>query len=111
MKRLEVRLRESARSDLDEIYHYILLRSRSYRIAEGYIDRLLSATMTIGDAPEAGRPRDDLMPGLRTWSFERRVVITYKIEAELVIVVRYFAGGRDMAAFYRKGVTGLVSPS
>ena len=56
----------------------------------------------IGDAPFAGRPRDDLSPGLRLLPFKRRAVITSKVSEMAVEILNIFYGGRQVDAFYRK---------
>lgn len=101
MKRLRVEFQTSARDDLTDIFEYILLKSSSEAIAEGYVGRLLAACTRIGMAPEAGRPRGDLEPGLRTWSFERRATIAYRIVGDAVQVARIFYGGRDSEMPFR----------
>jgi plasmid stabilization system protein ParE len=71
--------------------------------AERFTARLLSACERIGDAPLAGRPRDDLFPGLRTMAFEKRAVIAYLVEADTVVITNVFYGGRDFGSLMRDG--------
>lgn len=103
MRRLEVRLSEDAARDVDRIFRTILELSSSQLTAERYIARLLSSCRKIGDAPEGGRPQPDLRRGLRTWPFEKRVVIAYRIEEDRVLITNLFYGGRDIDAFYAGG--------
>nr|WP_260682893.1 type II toxin-antitoxin system RelE/ParE family toxin [Rhizobium laguerreae] len=56
----------------------------------------------IGDAPNGGRPRDDLAPGLRTVPFEHSAVIAYHV-TDAVEIVNVFYGGRDYEALLRAG--------
>jgi toxin ParE1/3/4 len=65
MKSLPVTLREEAIADLAEIYRYIWQRSGDPERAWRFIERIRARCERIGDAPHGGRPRDDLMPGLR----------------------------------------------
>jgi toxin ParE1/3/4 len=102
MRRLEVRFRESAQTDLDDIFQFVLAQSLSIAVADRFTDRLIGACERIGDAPLGGRPRDDLEPGLRTSSFERRAVIAYKVLSDEVAITNIFYAGRDIAAFYRR---------
>jgi toxin ParE1/3/4 len=101
MRRLEVLLRPTAQNDLNDIYQYIVRRTRSFSVAEGYIGRLLSAVERIGDGPEGGRPRDDLEPGLRTWAFERRIIIAYKVTENAVEITSILYGGRSIEVLYK----------
>ena len=100
MRRLEVQFRPAALGDLAEIYEYILDRTGSDALAEAYVERLNATCRRISEAAEAGRPRDDLAPGLRTWSFERRVTITYRVTGYVIDVTGIFYGGR---VFERRG--------
>lgn len=100
MKRLRVRYQDSAADDLQSIY--LILRSQGANVntARGYADRIRAACKRIGDAPEGGRSRDDLAPGLRTSGFERRAVIAYRIERDHVVIERVLYGGRDIDGLY-----------
>ena len=102
MRRLDVVFLDSAQSDLNEIFQFVLDRARSHAVADAYVDRIVTTCETIGDAAEAGRPRDDLLPGLRTWSFERKAVIAYRVRANVVEITNVFAKGRDLKAFYAR---------
>lgn len=101
MKRLKVVHREGSRGDLSDIYQFLVEIGTARRTAQAYVRRLRLACERIGDAPRGGRSRDDLEPGLRTWSFERRAVIAYKVLGEEVAITNIFYAGRDIAAFYR----------
>lgn len=56
----------------------------------------------IGDAPNGGRPRDDLEPGLRTVPFERTAIVAYRV-TDNVEITNVFYGGRDYEALYHAG--------
>jgi toxin ParE1/3/4 len=71
---LKVVFRPEAEADLVGLYEYIAERS-GYRIAGGYIDRIEEACMALATFPKRGTRRDDILPGLRTIGFERRVTI------------------------------------
>ncbi len=45
--------------------------------------------------PNRGAPRDNLLPGLRTLSFERRALVVYRVENDTVSILRVFYRGRD----------------
>lgn len=101
MQRLEVRILSSALVDLGDIHSFVLGRSGSDSVAERFVAKLLLACERIGMAPWGGTQRDDLEPGIRTWSFQRRVLIAYRIEADTVDVVALFYKGRDVEACFR----------
>lgn len=110
MKRLNVRYRKSASNDLAQIGFHLEEVGASANVVHDYLARLRDACRRIADAPEAGRLRDDLLPGLRTWSFERRAVITYLIDPLGVRIVNVFHRGRDVEAFYARHVERHVKP-
>jgi toxin ParE1/3/4 len=100
MRRLEVTFRPEAVADLQEIYRFIFEVSQSHVTATRFTERILARALRIGDAPQGGRPRDDLEPGLRTVPFETSAVIAYRVTAT-VDIINIFYGGRDYEALYR----------
>ncbi|HSI41192.1 MAG TPA: type II toxin-antitoxin system RelE/ParE family toxin [Xanthobacteraceae bacterium] len=105
MKRREVRYRAEARADLANIYNIILDLSRAPSVAFRFVTRIRERCSRIGDAPRSGRPRDDLLPGLRMVAFRRSVVILYRVENDRVEIANIFYGGRDYEALYRAADT------
>lgn len=101
MKRLPVAYRPAALYDLEEIYRGIARASASHDVATGFVTRILARCLKIGDAPHAGRPRDDLYKGLRTVPFDKVAVIAYLVEPKCVRIVGVYYGGRDYEALYR----------
>jgi toxin ParE1/3/4 len=100
MQALKVVYRKQARADLADVFRYISDQG-SPLSAAGYVRRLRGHCDAIGLAPNAGTPRDDLMPGLRVVGFERRAVIAYLVEGDRVRILDIFYGGRDLEAIYR----------
>ncbi|MCJ2140976.1 type II toxin-antitoxin system RelE/ParE family toxin [Methylobacterium sp. E-066] len=101
MRRMPVSLRREARIDLADIFRVVLQASRDNDMAEGFIRRIIARCRRIGDAPNGGRRRDDLEPGLRPVPFERSAIIAYRVEANWVMITNVFYGGRDFEALYR----------
>lgn len=72
--------------------------------------RFVSAIMThcegILQFPLAGRARDDIRPGLRTTTFQKRTLVAYEVdepEDEVVInILGVFHGGQEWAAELRR---------
>nr|WP_084363478.1 type II toxin-antitoxin system RelE/ParE family toxin [Rhizobium sp. RU36D] len=101
MQRAEVRFRPESLRDLQDIFYFILTVSQSPAVARGYVGRIRRRCESIAHAPNAGRPRYDLLPGLRIVPFERSAVIAYKVENGIVLVTNVFFGRRDYEALYR----------
>ncbi len=83
-----------AESDLNDLFDYIADQSDAVR-AQDYIGRIEVACAKLASFPNRGRPRHDLLPGLRTLSFERRALVAYRVENETVSILRVFYAGRD----------------
>ena len=102
MQRLRVKFQPEAVAELRAIFEYVREVSGSVRIAQGYIKRIKARCDRIGDIPLGGGPRDDLAKGLRTFAFERSVIIAYRVTTECVEVTNIFYGWRDYAALFSK---------
>ena len=68
--------------------------------AERYIDRVKARLGRLTDFPNRGAPRPDLAPGLRTLSFERRLIIAYRVELGIVRIVRVVDAKRDLGRLF-----------
>ena len=91
---LEVVFRPQAEADLVGLYEYIATRS-GYGIAGGYIERIEAACMALATFPSRGTRRDDILPGLRTLGFERRVTIAFRVLKTQVEIVTIAYAGRN----------------
>jgi toxin ParE1/3/4 len=90
----EVVFLAEAEGDLNNLFDYIADQSGAVR-AQTYVARIEAACSKLASFPNRGAPRPDLLPGLRTLSFEGRALIAYRIENRRVAIVRVFYGGRD----------------
>lgn len=90
----------SARDQLDAIFDYIA-EAASPAIAQRFTDAIVDHVGKLSDYPRRGTPRDDLVPGLRTISFRRRVTIAFGVDEDLVLVVGIYYGGQDYEAILR----------
>jgi len=91
---LKVYFRPQAEADLFALYEYIAGQA-SVMIAGNYIDRIEAACLSLGEFPERGTRRDDILPGLRTIGFERRATIAFRVLKTRVEIVTIAYGGRD----------------
>jgi toxin ParE1/3/4 len=97
-----VYFRPRAEADLVALYDYIA-RQVSTRIAGEFIDRIEAACMSLAHVPERGTKRDDILPGLRTFGFERSTTIAFRVLKTRVEIVTIAYGGRDFESALRKG--------
>jgi toxin ParE1/3/4 len=97
-----IRYLASARRDISEIYHYIESRSESSVTAERFVSRLRAQCLHIAELPTMlGRPRPELRPDLRTFSFQGYLIVLRYV-GEVVEIVNIFEGHRDIEAIFRK---------
>jgi toxin ParE1/3/4 len=93
-------LAPEARAQLDELYDYIA-EAASPAIALRFTDAILGQLEELRDFPSLGTIRDDILPGLRTIGFRRRVTIAFVVEPSEVSVVGIFYGGQDFETLLR----------
>jgi toxin ParE1/3/4 len=68
--------------------------------ADAYIARIVTFCTGLATFPLRGQKRDDLLPGLRTIGFERRVTIAFAVTADTVLIEGIFYGGRNFEATF-----------
>ena len=88
---------DEARAQLDDLYDYIAAAA-SPDTALRFNSAILDQLESLRDFPNVGTPRDDILAGLRTIGFRRRVTIAFVVEATEVLVVGVFYGGQDFEA-------------
>ncbi|CUW38624.1 Putative ParE-like protein (ParDE toxin-antitoxin system) [Magnetospirillum sp. XM-1] len=86
--------RATAESDLSSLFRFIAETSGPAR-AGAYLDRIEHACLSLLTFPERGTRRDDIVPGLRTIGFERRVTIAFRVVADTVEMVAIAYAGRS----------------
>jgi toxin ParE1/3/4 len=91
----DVVLAPQAQADLTRLYDYIAVRSGNER-ALGYIERIEAFCRGLSAASERGTRRDDLLAGLRTIGFERRITVAFGVSPRRVTILRILYGGRDL---------------
>ncbi len=92
----EVVWRPEARDDLYAIYDWIA-RQADPDTAFGYTSRIEAFAARLSHFPGRGTPRFNLASGLRTVTFERRIVVAYRVVNDAVHIVRLIPAARDFA--------------
>jgi toxin ParE1/3/4 len=88
-----------AKADLDHIWDYLYQESGSEAVADGQIDAITERFYLLATHPRAGRARDDdLGPGRRSFSVNRRYIIVYRITGRDVRILRIAHGAQDLKA-------------
>mgnify|MGYP006381680409 CR=1 FL=1 len=96
---IDVILSIEAEVDLLEITSFI--SSGDEAIARRFVYGLMESLDLLSEYPEMGRKRDDLKRGLRSINFNRYLVL-YRIEDDVVKVVRIVHGARDIASLFEE---------
>lgn len=91
---MQVAFTPSAERQIDSLHEFITKKT-SEAVADGYVARLVSYCETLELFPERGTRRDDILAGLRTIGFERRVTIALVIMGSTVLIEGVFYGGQD----------------
>ena len=91
------RLTRRARRDVLKIWEHIA--EDSERAADRFIDLLIHHFELLGDNPRAGRRRDDLRHGYRSFPVGQYVVF-YRIAEPGVQIMHVLHGKRDLDAIF-----------
>jgi toxin ParE1/3/4 len=86
-------IRPLAEQDLEEIWFYIAQDSAD--TADAWIDQLVETAEKLADTPGMGRGRDELLPGMRSFSVGRYILFYQAIE-DGIDLVRVLSGYRDL---------------
>src|SRR5438128_1888580 len=95
MKR--VRLSRRAVADLEDIWLYVAQDSSA--AADQLLDRISHACQKLADTPRLGRPRDELVVGLRSLPVGDYLVF-YRPAKDGIEVARILNGYRDLDAIF-----------
>ena len=95
---MNYRLTRRARLDTLDIWSYIAQENES--AADRLIDRLTRQFQLLGENPYAGRARDELRPGYRSFA-AGQYVIFYKVSGSTVMLLRVLHGRRDIESLVR----------
>jgi toxin ParE1/3/4 len=91
-----VQLSAIAIEDLIALHQWVSVEA-DIRTANDYLARIEERIEALADFPHRGSPGDDLVAGLRTLTFERRVLIAYNVDGQVVTVQRVINAFRDLA--------------
>ena len=88
---------ERARKDVEDILDYIAVQSSSAALALDFVNRLRGQCTELARLPGTlGRPRDEIIPGLRSRAYGSYVIF-FRYGKDRLEVVRIIEGHRDLA--------------
>ncbi len=91
------RITPRAQLDLDEAWDW--LAERNEAAADRLLDAILARARQHASFPLMGRPREDLLPGLRSFVV-RPYVVFYRPAQDTIEVLRVLRGSRDIEAIF-----------
>ena len=94
-------LSPEARAQLEALYDHVS-QAASHVTALKFTNAILDHVAALRDFPMRGVARDDILPGLRTLGFRRRVTIAFMVEPSTLLVVGLFYGGQDFETLLRE---------
>lgn len=94
-----IRVSSLADRDLDDIWYEISKRSGNTEIAGGVIESIIDVFPLFASNPEAGRRRDEIELGLRSFPVEK-YIIYYRISGQHLVISRVIHGMRDQISTY-----------
>lgn len=100
-----VRFAPSAQQQLNAIEDYIAVASGYPAVAEQFVDDIVAYCESFETFPERGTQRDDLLPGLRTVGYRRRITVAFRVNAAnlSVTILGVFYGGQDFESAVEHG--------
>jgi toxin ParE1/3/4 len=87
------RITTQAQADLDDLWDY--LAERNETAADHLLDEILERARHHARFPKTGRPRDDLLPGLRSFVV-RPYVVFFRPVDDTIEILRVVHGSRDV---------------
>ena len=94
MKRF--RFSRLAEADLDDIWLYVT-RDGGVDVANRLIDDIMDRIVLLATQPNAGRLRDELAVGLRSFPVKSHIIY-YRPEPSHILIARVLHGHRDQAS-------------
>jgi toxin ParE1/3/4 len=88
------RLSPEAEGDLDDLWYFVASHS-SIETADRLIDVITTRLFLLGTHPRAGRGRDDIRVGLRSFPVGEYVIL-YRLDGSNVLILRVVHGSRDL---------------
>jgi len=93
----EFRLSAAAENDLTDIWNYVA--DYSEQVADTLIDEMVKRFVMLSTFADAGRKRDELQPGMRSFPVDKYLIF-YRSIPEGIEVIRVLHGSRDIESIF-----------
>jgi toxin ParE1/3/4 len=97
MRKEKLIISARAKKDLFDIWDYIAADNPG--IADKFLNLLYEKCELLKETPEAGRKRDELLPGVRSLPV-RKYIIFCRIKDNAVEIIRILSGYRDIDSLF-----------
>jgi toxin ParE1/3/4 len=97
---MRYRVSKDAERDLDEIFVYWTKRV-GVEVADRLIDRITDRFWLLGEYPDAGKPVDEIAPGVKCFP-AGKYLIYYRKKAGRTDILRVFQGTREQKQSFRR---------
>lgn len=94
----EILVSTEAEADVDATWLYVARESRSADIANRVIDGITATFSLLARHPAAGRIRDDIGPGIRSFASGGYLILYEHRKPGVVLILHIAARGRDIFA-------------
>jgi toxin ParE1/3/4 len=91
-----------AEEQLTALYRYIAAAATPM-IAARYTEAIVAYCESLGNFPQRGICRNDVLPGLRITNYKKRAVIAFTVDPGRVSILGVFYGGQDYASALQSG--------
>lgn len=95
--RLRTRISDQARVNTLEIWNYIA--EHDIDAADSVVAHITNTFGFLANNPNAGRSRDDLRPGIRSYPVKQYLVFYFPFE-DTIVISRIVHGNRDLVALF-----------
>jgi plasmid stabilization system protein ParE len=96
----QIQISPEAEAEIDEIWLYVARESGTIEIANRVVDGITSRFGLLARYPAAGRGRDELGLGVRSFAAEGYLIIYEFREPDCVMILHVAARGRDLFALH-----------
>ncbi len=81
-----------------------IAEKKSESVALRYITAIIKTCYALEFMPDRGTRRDDLLGGMRTFGFKRRVTICFRVSTATVDIIAVLYGGQDLGKYFQSNV-------
>jgi toxin ParE1/3/4 len=98
---MKLRVSRLAERDLDSVWRFIAIDAGSLDTADKVIDSIVRHFALLARQPRAGRAREDIAPGARSFP-SGNYLIYYRVSRSYLVISRVLHSKRDQSEAWKK---------